>query len=277
MRVNELMNVNESTPWERRITIRTPENLELSYDLAGAGTRAAAYLLDIVLIVLLSQLLANLFVALFLFIKSAGEAWAAAIIGLLMFLFINGYFIVFEWLMNGQTPGKRAVGIRVIKEGGYALRFIDTLLRNVMRAIDFLPLFYGVGLVSLLFTPRSQRLGDLVAGTLLVRRLPIQTESLLPESLQSGPSAPPMPAAQLALLPNALLESCVDFFRILPELAPRYRQELSMELVDLVQETTGLAWDRSRSAEGFLASIIQQSGQIGPWSSSSPEQVLPLS
>jgi uncharacterized RDD family membrane protein YckC len=260
------MNVHAPVPWHRQITIRTPENLELSYNLAGAGSRAAAYLIDFLLIALLAQVLSNLFVALAILLLPMGRAWATAIFSLLGFALLNAYFIVFEWLMNGQTPGKRAAGIRVIKEGGYALRFVDTLLRNLMRAIDFLPALYGVGLMSLLLTPRSQRLGDLVAGTLLVQREPVQTEELVPESLRTGPTSPLLPAAQLAQLPNELMECCVEFFRILPDLAPRYRQELSLELVELVRVTTGLTWDRSRSTEGFLASVIQQSGQIAPWS-----------
>ena len=95
------------------------------------------------------------------------------------FALYNGYFILFEWLLNGQTPGKRMLHVRVIKQGGYALRFFDTLLRNLLRVVDFLPLFYGVGLTSLLLTRDSQRLGDLVAGTLVVYQEPVETESLL--------------------------------------------------------------------------------------------------
>ena len=77
-----------------------------------------------------------------------GGIWVAAIGFLLMFALYNGYFILLEWLLNGQTPGKRLLHIRVIKQGGYALRFFDTLLRNLLRVVDFLPLFYGVGLMS---------------------------------------------------------------------------------------------------------------------------------
>ena len=94
-------------------------------------------------------------------------AWAA-------FALYNGYFILLEWLLNGQTPGKRLLHIRVIKQGGYALRFFDTLLRNLLRVVDFLPLFYGVGLTSLLLTRDSQRVGDLVAGTLVVYQEPVR-------------------------------------------------------------------------------------------------------
>ena len=81
--------------------------------------------------------------------------------------------------LSGQTPGKRVVGIRVIKVGGYSLRFLDVLLRNLMRFVDFLPVFYGVGAASLLVTSRCQRLGDVVAGTLVVHQEPSGADGLL--------------------------------------------------------------------------------------------------
>jgi uncharacterized RDD family membrane protein YckC len=274
---NELVDVHNASPWQHRITIRTPENLELNFVLAGAGSRAAAYLLDLLLILFGAQLLSNLLASLLVLMSPQGEAWAVALAGLLTFAVFTGYFILFEWLMNGQTPGKRAVRIRVIKEGGYALQFVDSLLRNLMRVVDFLPLFYGVGLMSLLLTPRSQRLGDLAAGTWIVHREPIQTETLTPEILRTQPTGAPLPAAPLAQIPSEILESCVEFFGMVPDLAPRHRQRLALELVELVQRTSGLTCDRNHSAEGFLATVLSQSGQIAPWSSSSAEAAPPPS
>ena len=121
------------------------------------------------------------------------QLWIAAIAGLVSFALYNGYFILLEWLLNGQTPGKRLLHIRVIKQGGYALRFFDTLLRNLLRVIDFLPLFYGVGLTSLLLTRDSQRVGDLVAGTLVVYQEPVETDSLLPDLPAPEESELPLP------------------------------------------------------------------------------------
>ena len=90
----------------------------------------------------------------------------------------------------------------MIKQGGYALRFFDTLLRNLLRVIDFLPLFYGVGLTSLLFTRDSQRVGDLVAGTLVVYQEPVETDSLLPDLPAPEESELALPAVQLAAIPD---------------------------------------------------------------------------
>src|SRR5262245_34858324 len=101
---------------------------------------------------LITQILSNLIVYVITLtmrgVSASSDVWAGAIAGLILFALYNGYFVAFEWLMNGQTPGKRILHVRVIKEGGYGLRFFDTLLRNLLRAIDFIPLFYGVGLVT---------------------------------------------------------------------------------------------------------------------------------
>jgi hypothetical protein len=146
-----------------------------------------------------------------------------------------------------------------------------------MRFVDFLPMFYGVGLVSLLATSRSQRLGDLVAGTLVVHQQQIETDSLLPEIPISESTQLALPADQVATVPHELIDICVEFFRIVPSLAGRHRQEIAGELVDVVRRTSGLVPPRAQSAEAFLAAVIQQSGRIAPWSSPTSEQAQSLS
>ena len=84
-------------------------------------------------------------------------------------LFGWSYFILLEWLWNGQTLGKRLFGLRVINEDGSPARFIAVFVRNLVRVADFLPGLYGFGLVSIVLSSRSQRLGDLAAGTYVVR------------------------------------------------------------------------------------------------------------
>jgi uncharacterized RDD family membrane protein YckC len=259
---------------QRLISIRTPENIELSYALAGPGSRAVAYLVDLFIMFVVLQLLINLIAAgvgaLIAAMGISSDMWMAAIAGLISFALYNGYFIFFEWLMNGQTPGKRVLHVRVIKQGGYALRFFDTLLRNLLRVVDFLPLFYGVGLTSLLLTRDSQRLGDLVAGTLVVYQDPVETDSLLadlPAPLQSEPA---LPAAQLAAIPAQAISLADEFLRSRVELAPRPRQEIAAELVDLIRESSGLQPQANQSVETFLASVVRQVEQGPPLSSETP-------
>ena len=160
----------------------------------------------------------------------------------------------------------------MIKQGGYALRFFDTLLRNLLRVVDFLPLFYGVGLTSLLLTRDSQRLGDLVAGTLVVYQEPVETDSLLPDLPAPDESEPPLPAEQLAAIPDEAISLADEYLRSRTELAPRPRQEIAAELVDLIRETSGLEPRPAQSVESFLASVVRQVEQAPPWSSQTPAE-----
>lgn len=157
-----------TVPVDLRTQIETPENVRLDVRLAGPATRLGAYLLD-----LLIRVVVFFALSIFLGLLSVPVAHLASISSglLLVSLFIIewGYACLFESLWNGQTPGKRVLGLRVIKTEGYAIGFYEAMLRNLLRAADALPAFYGVGLVSALTSPRMQRVGDLVAGTIVVR------------------------------------------------------------------------------------------------------------
>ncbi len=249
-------------------TIRTPENLELTYALAGAGSRSSAYLIDCFILIVGSQLGINLFIA--LAALPLGADWAAAVGVFMGFLVFNGYFIFFEWLLSGQTPGKRLVGIRVIKVGGYSLRFLDVLLRNLMRFVDFLPVLYGVGAASLLITSRCQRLGDLVAGTLVVYQDPSDSDDLLLPIAAESAGEPMLPAGRLSAVPSRIVDLAVEFVIHRDQLAPRYRQQIAVELSDLIAKVGGLPLEPTQSAESFLAAVIRQSGRI-PTAASGPD------
>ena len=243
------------------MVIRTPENLEVSYELAGAGTRASAYIVDFLLMTLLLSLFQNLFAAILVPLPEELHGYVAALLGLIAFVYFNAYFIVFELLWAGQSPGKRIVGIRVIKSGGFALRFSDTLIRNLLRAVDFIPLFYGVGFASLLLTRQCQRIGDLVAGTLVVYQ-----EKSVPDSSFASPvtsdTSVPFPIGKLGNIPIDVMETCDEFLRTKDQLAPKYRQQIAADLLELVERTAGLTPASNQSAEAFLMSVVSQFGQI---------------
>jgi uncharacterized RDD family membrane protein YckC len=199
-----------------------------------------------------------------------GSLWAAGVGALVSFAMYNGYFILLEWLLNGQTPGKRLLHIRVIKQGGYSLRFFDTLLRNLLRVIDFLPLFYGVGLTSLLLTRDSQRLGDLVAGTLVVYQEPVEAGSLLPDLPAVEESQLALPAGAIAAVPEEVVSLAGQYLIARSELAPRPRQEVAAEIVELVRASSGLEPLPTQSIDSFLAALVRQAEPSPPWSSRSP-------
>jgi uncharacterized RDD family membrane protein YckC len=259
---------------QRVLTFRTPENIELSFALAGPGSRAAAYLIDVAIMLAVGQMLINLIAFALASLVSAfggeGAMWVAAISALGSFTLYNGYFILLEWLLNGQTAGKRLLHIRVIKQGGYSLRFFDTLLRNLLRVVDFLPLFYGVGLTSLLLTRDSQRLGDLVAGTLVVYQEPVEAGAMLPEMPPAEESESPFTPAALAAVPDSLIDLAGQYLIARGELAPRPRQEVAAELVELIRATSGLEPRPTQSIDSFLASLIRRAEPAPPWTSRSP-------
>ena len=106
------------------------------------------------------------------FISELGDIvgnWLGALGGIVVFALFWGYYIAFEVTTSGQTFGKLALGLRVIKEGGYPIGFADSAIRNLVRIVDFLPFFYGVGLICMLISKKWQRLGDLAAGTLVIK------------------------------------------------------------------------------------------------------------
>lgn len=161
--------------------VETPERVDLGYALAGIGSRFLAAILDTVILSVLTVVVLVLgFLGLGLAFRllerlfgvdsrGASGALALAITLVLSFLVLWGYYVFFEMVWHGQSPGKRAVGIRVIKDGGYPIGFADSLVRNVLRLIDFLPAYYSIGAIVMFIDRRSRRLGDLAAGTVVVK------------------------------------------------------------------------------------------------------------
>ena len=154
----------------REATIVTPENIPLTLELAGLGSRFSALAVD-----LLVQA-ALMFFGLTLVgyfadpMERAGLNWLSSVLVIVYsFLLLFGYFIFFETIWNGQTIGKRAMGLRVVREGGYPITFFAAATRNLIRIADFLPFNYGVGALMVFLQPQYKRLGDLVAGTIVIK------------------------------------------------------------------------------------------------------------
>ncbi len=173
------------------LNIETPENVAFVYDIAGIGSRFLACMVDSAIIVVLQIIM--FFMMYYIvditsspgaFLESITErnTWMLAIAGLLSFLILWGYYIFFETIWNGQSPGKRWAKLRVIRRDGTPVTISETLIRNIVRLVDFLPFNYAVGVVIMFITENSQRLGDLAAGTLVVRdnQEQISLESLKP-------------------------------------------------------------------------------------------------
>jgi uncharacterized RDD family membrane protein YckC len=165
-------------------TIDTPENVTFGYEVAGIGSRFIGALIDSTLLVV-ALVVVNLLLLLILNLlgtrpgaalsSRAGESvsWLGGLIiaayALLNFGLLWGYFIVFELLWNGQTPGKRLAGIRVVRTDGNPAGLIEIVVRNLVRIVDFLPAGYGVGLIAMFCNRQARRLGDFAAGTLVIK------------------------------------------------------------------------------------------------------------
>jgi len=211
--------------------LQTPERVGLDVDLAGVGARALAVIVDSV-IVLLG--LAVLFAALVLSTPLLGHwAWILGILGFTLVQWF--YYACFEALWHGQTPGKRAVGLRVQKVGGYPIGWPEALIRNFLRATLDLVVFLPVGIIVMLLTRRSQRIGDLVAGTVVVR----ERQGGLAELERIGYSrtmeAHPLPAGGGPELTLEEFETVHEFLARRELLDPDRRNELAARLARAIQ------------------------------------------
>jgi uncharacterized RDD family membrane protein YckC len=150
------------------LTIATPEGVEMRLTLAGPASRFVSATVDIVI-----QTVLLICLAIVLGVAGdsslGGGAVAVAIWFLLSFLVITLYDVFFEVFNSGRTPGKRLNGLRVVRVEGHPVTFLTSMIRNIIRPIDFLPSAYLLGAVVILATSKNQRLGDIVAGTIIVR------------------------------------------------------------------------------------------------------------
>ena len=146
-----------------RVTIATPEGVSLELVLAGVGSRFIARLLDTVI-----QFAIIFALALGVYLTSA-PGIVRAVVRVLLFLVVFGYDVPFEVLNGGRTIGKLAAGIRVVGNLGEPIGFLASAIRTILRIVDFLPVFYVGGVIAIVATKRDQRLGDLAAGTIVVR------------------------------------------------------------------------------------------------------------
>ena len=155
-----------------KITIETPEQTALEFAIAGVGSRFLALAFDMLIQLLI---LGGMFLIGGVFHGAFGSNWAVALLILALFIVFFGYFAIFEAVWNGQTPGKRITHIRVIKDSGRPITPAESFGRNLMRIVDSSPAFlYAIGIVSVLLSKQNKRLGDFVAGTIVIHERELQ-------------------------------------------------------------------------------------------------------
>lgn len=146
-------------------TIHTPENVTFEFELAGVGSRALAWVLDVLIMGVMMGIAGCL---LSLAVPVLG-GFAMALLFIAIFLVQWWYSALFEWWLGGQTLGKKIVGLRTLQERGVRITFLQAVVRNLVRVVDLLPGLYMVGGLSALLDRHGRRLGDLAAGTIVVR------------------------------------------------------------------------------------------------------------
>ncbi len=263
------------------VLIETPDHGALEFELAGFGSRFSAHLVD------------ALFIAVIILVISLGltavgalghgglhglfeggpaswaHSWMVAVLVMLIFLVIWGYFVFFECLMHGSTPGKRQLGIRVIRDDGLPIGFREAALRNLVRAADILPPpCYLLGAVVLFLDRHGRRLGDMVAGTLVVREkmdlgLTGASGAAWAARVEKGHSrqAVILPGGKLTLVQLDLVE---QFLTRRHQLPPERRDALAWQitapLLELCGEDRNL-WEsrpaRTEECERFLLAIVE--------------------
>jgi uncharacterized RDD family membrane protein YckC len=252
---------------EETLDIQTPENVAFGYQVAGLGSRFVATLVDTIIIFLLqvvAVVVAGLITSAISETAFADKlsAWIIAIFGLIMAIFYWGYYIFFELLWNGQSPGKRWVGLRVIRANGTPITLSEALIRNLVRIVDFLPAAYGVGIVTMFIDKQSRRLGDLAAGTLVVQdRAPISIQSLSVRRTVNlgiqGMTKVSLDGFPVERLSNDDLSLIEDFLLRRDQLT--HRASLAVQILNTLHQRLGLPLptvDRLE-AEDTLAAILQ--------------------
>ena len=244
--------------------------------IAGIGSRFIALLVDYLIwipsILIVGKIFSIFLPSLTAFNRLSGQ-WALAIYTFLIFLFNWGYFTLFEAFWNGRTPGKRVARIRVIQRSGRAIGVFESMARNFVRYIDMIPFVvpYAVGTVAMFVTRDHQRLGDLAAGTLVVRDriedAPISTESTRTFTANIfAPSIPtPEPSAGFTLPDHGVAKLAASDLQVLESFFARRldmplatRAALAQRISAAIQSKSGLEPPPGVSVETFLEITARQ-------------------
>jgi uncharacterized RDD family membrane protein YckC len=244
-------------------TIETPEQLRLDFAVAGIGSRFLALAVDtliqIAVLVLVFIALAILGTARVLALRGEPAVWLLALAGVLFFLLFFGYFAIFEILWNGQTPGKRSIGIRVVKDSGRPLTAAESIGRNLLRIVDQLPGFYAIGMAAALLNASNKRLGDLVAGSIVVRESTLA--AIRPVWQTTRTQAGPMLGGNALSVEDLTL---IDtFLNRRNELTPDVRSRMAARILAQLRPKLPAHTDSGMSTESILESLAWERRSAG--------------
>ena len=257
---------------EETLIIETPERVPLEFALASIGNRFLACALDHSIQVLALAIMAWAFFALAGISDLGGyfedaPKWVIAAFIIVAFLIFTGYFAFFEWTMNGQTPGKRLLKLRVIREDGRPVTFWEAAARNLLRNFDMMPLpFYSIGLIAVFVSRRDQRVGDLFAGTVVVREREAEAPTF--EEVFAAPTTdaanrrlcpPTVFTADLSELTEKEIEVVENFLRRREDLQDFPRKWMAWRVAMPILYKLKPAYDlQTFTYEGFLEELLHR-------------------
>ncbi len=253
-----------SIMFDDRLTIETPEHIDLDYEVAGLGSRAIAALIDHIIIGLVLALGTIILTAVTdeLFGGLDSDV-GAALFGIVLYLMMCVYYTFFETIWNGQTPGKRLVGLRVVRVGGRPIGFGGSAIRNIIRLADFLPLLYGVGIMTMFFDRQTRRLGDMAAGAVTIK----ETRALTLESLTAAVAQEVGgPLAENLTIPNLEVITLEDYRLLQSYLTQRLtlsldtRRRLAGQLLHGLQ--TRLGYPVYGDPEAFMLRLVAEYNKL---------------
>jgi uncharacterized RDD family membrane protein YckC len=243
-----------------KLTIDTPEQVHLEFMLAGVGSRFMATFADTVI-----QLV--LYLVLFIIDETAlggamfshlntYQLWVEACLIILYFCIYWGYYAAFEALWSGQTPGKRWAGIRVIKDSGRPINAFEAMARNLVRIIDAVPGIYAVGIITMLLNAKNRRLGDFVAGTLVVHDKKAEESNLFFNTPDKKDTVGLYQAAKLGVQEVELIET---FLARRLDIPPEVRQQNAVRIASLIGSKLGIdPQSRPADNEDFLELVVRE-------------------
>jgi len=259
---------NPTISFVDKLTIETPEQTALDFAVAGIGSRFIAISIDTLIqiaIGLVAGIAGAFGIAGLAKIWPRFSMWGGAILILFFFVLYFGYFAIFEIIWNGQSPGKRWTKIRVIKDSGRPLTPAESIGRNLMRIVDWMPALYAVGVLSAITTKQNKRLGDLLVGSLVVRESSLADVRPIwqPTPDQGLATLAPLGVARLSAQDFALIDS---FLNRRFDLDPSVRSRMADDILRRLRPHLTLPAENTLSTEKLLEALAHERRAGGRYS-----------
>jgi len=240
-----------------KLIIETPEQTVLEFPLAGIGSRALALAIDTLLqvgVLVALGLIAGI-ISYEGFLPRLGKQYVYAILIFIAFLSQFGYFAFFEAIWNGRTPGKKWIHLRVITDSGRPVGAQEAILRNLMRIVDSLPSLYATGIITSLISPQNKRVGDYLAGTVVIQEKSAPAD----RSLWDAAPTPVLTTSQFPKLNAAELQLVEAYLERRSTLQEEVRRSMARQIAERMAQGSTATPESIQDPEKFLEALAEHS------------------